>query len=331
MRKRILSIGLTTLLAGCHPGSDTGGGAVTPLHLAFVIHLEGHPQVTLKNHEQRVQVVKDISAIFEEHEALVTWEMDDTIATSVIFDDPYLADIEASGHGIGVHANLGGDPDDESFTQNDFVTALEKMKFSLESQGISVRHVSGACSHLDWPQAVSEAGYAFYSGGVTYCLQSLPTELRPLPHDECTQPSACHDVFPRLLWRRMHPWRADPDNWTQHDASGDLVIMPAMLDSLFGLDEGSRGEDVGVSRGDPILNERDIAALLKHVDRASLRAKPERLNTFVIQWSMGPVFDEDFLHLLLESFEPRRADGRVVWSTMPRIYDSYLEWEQGRL
>ena len=330
MRKRIPAIGLTLLLASCHLGMETGAqGPVTPLYFAFVIHLEGPPELTLEDHERRVQVVEDISAVFEEHDASATWEVHDTISSSEIFGDPYLADIEARGHGIGVHADLGGDPDDETFTQDVFVSSLEDMRLSLESQGVTVRHVSGSCSHLDWPSAVSRAGYAFYSGGVTYCLESLPPDLRPAPPEECPRPSACHDLFPRALWRRMHPWHADPDNWTQHDQSSDLVIMPAMLNEVFTLGEESRPEHAGAEN--PIFNEQDIEALLEHLDRASLRANPERLNTFVIQWSIGRPVDEELLHLLLDGVEPYRADGRVVWSTMPRIYDAYLEWERGGL
>jgi hypothetical protein len=328
--KRISAIGLTLLLASCHPGSDTGAlGSVTPLHLAFVIHLEGHPEVTEENHERRTQVVDGISAIFEEHDAAATWEVHDTIDSSVFYDDPYLAEIEARGHAVGVHADLGGDRDDESFTQDEFISALEDMRLSLEWQGVRVRHVSGACSHLDWPSAVADAGYAFYSGGVTYCLESLPPALRPPPLEDCPKPSACHDPFPRALRGRMHPWRPDPDNWTQHDESSDLVILPAMLNELDALGEEHQSEHAEANK--PSLDERDVIALLEEVERASLRANPERLNTFIIQWSMGSVIEEELLHLLLENIEPYRADGRVVWSTMPEIYDTYLEWEQGWL
>ncbi len=320
------AIGLVLLLASCHPGLDSGAqGLVTPLHFAFVIHLEGHPSVTQVNHDQRVQAVQDISAIFEEHDALASWEVHDTIASSRIFDDPYLADIQARGHGVGVHADLEAASDDENFTLDDLVSTLETLRVSLESQGVTVRHVSGACSPLDWPSAVSQAGYAFYSGGVTYCLESLPPELRPLPLQQCPKPSACHDPYPRAMWRRMHPWRADPENWTQHDPSSDLVIMPAMLNDLFALHEQTRDGYDGT--GHYSLDEQDIVALLGHIERASLRTNPKRLNTFVLQWSMGQDIDEDLLHLLLESLEPYRADGRLVWSTMPGLYDAYLEWE----
>ncbi len=318
---------IALLLAACHPAEDSGSWApVTPLYFAFVIHLEGHPGDSEENHDRRTQVVKDTSRIFEEHDAKVTWEVHDTIYSSVIFDDPYLSKIEARGHGIGVHADLAGGFDDESLTQEQFVTSLEDMRHSLVSQEVTVRHVSGACSLLDWPSAVFEAGYSFYSGGVDYCLMSLPPELRPAGL-ECERPSECHHLYPHARRARMHPWRADPDNWTLHDETGDLVIMPAMVNAVASLHEDRQPD----FEGDARFTKGDIEVLLEELELAIHHTDPERVNTFMVQWSVGPRINEPLLRLLLERIQPYRDDGRVLWSTMPRIYDTYLDWEQGEL
>jgi len=304
----------------CTNGTEGDGwclGASPKLYVGLMVHLEGRPTNTLIRHIGNRDAILAYADIFDEYGAKPTWEAKEQLASCIEFDDPYFLGLQARGHGVGVHADLGGSLT-LPYTQEEFVTDLIFKKVQLESQGVTVRHTSGICSHLDWQAAAVDAGFQFTTGLVSYCVLSLPEELRPEAYADCTSPAICHDLFPEDMESRMHPWRGDMDNWMLHDPDGPLVNLTAAIEGLIHLvDESS----------EPTFTEQDVDAYFTLLDEALTLARPNEVNVFYLSWSYGSELDTTVLRSWLSRLNAYVEDGRVEWKSLPEVYDLYLTWE----
>jgi hypothetical protein len=148
--------------------------------------------------------VREYASLFEKYGAKLTLESKELTDGILRWGDNVLLEMEQRGHGIGVHADIGGQ---RNYDCRRFADDLRARKEQLESLGVTVRHVSGICSHCDWVTAAADAGYLFTTGQVAYCVMSLPPEQHPPEYCDCPSPAACHDPFPTDLADRLHPWR----------------------------------------------------------------------------------------------------------------------------
>ena len=303
--------------------SDSGSDADAPvLHLGVMVHLEGHDVSAPAAYEDYKQQIFDTADIFEAHDAVLTWEVKEQIHACEALDDPFFAELEQRGHGVGVHADAGGVPAPGE-TWQDLSDTLFVLKSKLEGQGVSVRHVSGYCSPLDWVRAVVEAEYGFVTGGVAYCLMCLPEDQIPAPYADCANPAECHDPYPTAMIDRMHPWTMRVgEPWIEDHADGELVYLPAAVEGLPYLAEIENGEDTA----DVEFASDDVEVYLEKLQEALANLDPDRVNFFYAAWSFGKAMPESFAEEWLSAIDPYVEAGRVEWKTLPEMYDIFVEW-----
>ncbi len=288
------------------------------LYIGLMVHLEAHPSTTRAEHETYRDQIMSYADLFDEFGAKPTWEAKEPIVDCIRYNDPYLKVLENRGHGVGVHADLGGNPGID-LTLEQMTSELAEKRVELAWQGVSVRHVSGICSHLDWVQAALDAGYEFVTGVVDYCTQSIRPVPEPYAH--CTSASECHDPYGSTMADRMHPWRARTSLWTQPDPGGELIILPSATVGLPHLEP-----DPGVAR----LTMGDVDQYMINLEEALALVEPTQVNTFFLLWSYGPALNQAVMREWLTRIEPYIAEGTVAWKTLPEMVDTYLAWERAQ-
>ncbi len=299
---------------------DSSGSPV--LYLGMMVHLEGWKDEA-QNEErfnQHVSLMREYASLFETYGAKLTWESKEVTEGVIQWGDNVLKEMEERGHGIGVHADTGGQRnyDCSQFNQDLFVK-----KKQLESLGVTVRHASGVVSHCDWVAAMLDAGYEFTTGMVAYGVMSLPEEMRPQEYRDCPNPSSCHDVYPEALEERIHPWRMNSGlDWIEHDPAGKLVMLPAS-NGLACFDEARNN-----SGCDQDFSQADIDLFFQELDQAIAIIDPGQVNMYYVGWSLGKALDKDLMEAWLQRIQPYVAAGKVEWKTLPEMYDAYLAWEK---
>jgi len=339
------------LLVGCKDDNSCGDGVCEGienkncpqdcvssdgvLYLGFMLHLEGwdrepEDEDYFRDHAAAARTMADV---FEERGAKVTFEArPEFVQGCVNWDDNVLKELYERGHGIGVHADVGGNPN-EGLTQEEFVNTIASLKVGMEDLlGYEVRHVSGTCSDLDWVNAGIDAGYEFTTGNVAYCVMSMPYENRPDEFKECITPRECHDAFPVDLKDRLHPWRmSSGENWVEHDEDGELVILPAgNLIKGFGPRtpeeiELKMGPKSNLQSSGSYLDEGDIDVFIESLGEAVALSEEGKTNIYYVAWSIGhPLIDEEAFDYFFEQIQPFIDSGQVEWKTLPEMYDAYV-------
>jgi hypothetical protein len=293
------------------------------VYLGLMVHLEGWKDHTDRDRfERHAELVRLYADLFERYGAKLTLESKEMTEGILTWGDNVLAEMENRGHGIGVHADIGGQ---RNYECANFVNDLRRERIQLEKLGVQVRHVSGNTSHCDWVEATIKAGYEFTTGNVAYSVMSMPPESRPEAYRDCPDPSHCHQTFPEALEDRLHPWRtSDGRAWLTHDPDGQLVILPSSQVLPCMAEEIEGGEFRGC-----IFDDRDLELFEQELKRAIALADPEGFNQFYVAWSLGEPLDEQMTERWLKLVQPYVQSGEVVWATLPEIYDAYLIWEAG--
>lgn len=294
------------------------------LYLGIMVHLEGwDDDRDQESFERHASLIREYADLFERYGAKLTLESKELTDGSIRWGDNVLLEMEQRGHGIGVHADIGGSL---SYDCDRFTPDLRAERVQLESLGVRVRHVSGNTSHCDWVTATINAGYKFTTGTVAYNVMSMPEETRPEEYRHCPTPSKCHEIFPPDLDDRLHPWRAmDGSNWLTHDPEGGLVIL-ASDGGLNCLQEELEG---GVT-SPCVFNMDDVLYTKTRIDEALALVSNSEVNFIYFSWSLGKALDPEILESWLETIKPYVDEGKVSWATLPEIYDEYLVWEQSK-
>jgi hypothetical protein len=276
------------------------------LNFGIMVHLEGWNDENNKaSFEQHAQLIRDYAAIFESYGAKLTWESKEATDGALRWGDNVLLEMQQRGHGVGVHADIGGQ---KNYDCGNFSTDLAAEKKQLESLGVNVRHVSGIVSHCDWVKAASDAGFLFSTGNVAYGVMSMPVKNRPAQYRNCQTPSACHDVFPAELESRIHPWRMNSGaDWLTDDPEGKLVNIPS-----------SGGLCILDKAGDQACDE-----FFSELDKAIALAQPGQVNTYYVSWSLGKPADEAKLKAWLQRIDSFVKSGKLAWKTLPEMYAAY--------
>jgi len=294
------------------------------LHLGIMVHLEGWSDDTDEARFQKhAQLMREYADLFEAYGAKLTWESKEVTDAIVRWGDNVLLEMEQRGHGIGVHADIGGQRD---YDCDRFTAALREEREQLASLGVTVRHVSGFVSHCDWVTAAAEAGYQFTTGQVAYAVMSMPEELRPPQYRKCPTPSRCHNTFPADLADRIHPWRMKSGaNWLTHDPAGQLVLLPSSQVLPCTMEETTGAEIKGCGHN---FTQADVDSFFEQLEQAIALAEPGNVNIFYVAWSLGSQLDRSLLRACLSGIVPYVQSGQVQWATLPEMYDIYLRWEE---
>lgn len=293
------------------------------LYVGIMVHLEGWgDDINEIKFERHVQLIREYASLFETYGAKLTLESKEVTDGIHTWGDNVLLEMEQRGHGIGVHADVGGN---RNYDCSKFSTELAELKLNLESLGVTVRHVSGITSHCDWVTASIDAGYLFTTGGVAYSVSSLPIELRPEEFRFCKAPSECHQPYPTELSQRLHPWRVNSgEDWIYSDPDGRLVLLPSTGGLVYMAEETDFPYDPA---NEGSFTQEDIDAFTEQVEEALTMLDPAQINTYYVSWSLGQPLDTVILEEWLKQIEPYIQSGQMEWKTLPEMYDLFIEWE----
>lgn len=280
----------------------------TVLYLGVMIHLEGwHDDKDQAKFEQHARLVREYASLFETYGARLTWESKEFTDGSIKWGDNVLLEMQERGHGVGVHADIGGQQD---YDCTRFTPDLRAEKKQLESLGVTVLHLSGNTSHCDWVTASAEADYVFTTGQVAYSVMSMPEEMRPPEFKNCPTPVKCHDVFPTELEDRIHPWRMNSGaDWTI-SSSGPLVML--------------------AESGPAPENLADIDGFILDLEEALALVEPGKVNIYYVGKSIGSPFDTEVVEQWLQRVQPYVETGQVKWATLPEMYEAFVAWENNQ-
>ncbi|MEI8257353.1 MAG: hypothetical protein WCJ30_16890 [Deltaproteobacteria bacterium] len=298
-----------------------------PLQFGIMVHLEGWPDMMdVNQYNLNIQRLRAYGQLFASHGARMTLEAHQELTAQVTMrNDTVYRDMEAMGHAMGVHADVGYDPTG-SVTQADLVAELTTRKASLSALGVMSTGVSGVCSRLDWVSAIADAGYLFATGVVGYCFQSMPAAERPAEYRMCASPAACHQTFPATIAGQIHPWRMHSGaDWTSDSPAGHVVIMPSGGGMNCAYEDAT---NPGTSSTMCSYTDEDNATLLANLRAAMAAQDPGQVNAYYVAWSFGTAYDIARLERWLVSIDPLVASGQVVWRTIPQMYGSYVDWER---
>jgi hypothetical protein len=307
--------------ADCGRQESTAAPKSTVLYYGIMVHLEGWNDAGRREQfDAHADLVRRYAALFEKYGARLTLESKEFTDGCIAWGDNVLKEMEERGHGIGVHADIGGEKDVDC---DEFTPLLKERKQALESLGVRVRHASGIVSSCDWVTAAADAGFQFTTGTVAYALNSLRADLIPAGF-HCTNPAACHQSYPFDLAGRMHPWRMNTgEDWILPSENGRLVILP----SGGGLTCAAEEADPAKSFTQCNFEAADIDALISELEQVLALVEPGKFNMYYISWSLGKELDDSLLEQFLQRVKTYVDGGRVQWKTLPEMYDLYVAWE----
>jgi hypothetical protein len=288
------------------------------LYIGIMVHLEGWDDEKDEGQFRRhAELVRETTDLFESYGAVLTWESKELTDGSIRWGDNVLLEMQQRGHGVGVHADIGGQ---RNYACRRFADDLRAEKAQLESLGVRVIHVSGTVSHCDWVTASLEAGFQFTTGVVAYGLMSIPEAMRPAQYRECDSPAVCHHAYPPDLADRLTPWRAESgEDWITPIADGGLVIIPSggglacMAEERASTESATRCE----------FTEEDIAASIRELEEAVSDVEAGRVNTYYVSWSLGNPLDPGLLAEWLGAIQPYVQSGQVQWVSLVDMYELY--------
>jgi len=301
---------------------DGDGGAAwaaaNPVYVSVTVHLEGWEVERFDAYRNYVGKLRERADLFEAWGAKLTLEDRNLSAGTVLWGDNVLLEMQARGHAVGLHADLGSADD---YTTEQFTLDLNRRRERVESLGLTVRHTSGICSFTDWVTAAADAGLEFSSSVIEYCLQSLPPLARPTEYRYCRHPSACHDTWPPELEGRLHPRTvADGETWDEDDPEGPFSLLTS-TGEIRCLAETAAGE---VSATSCPFNHQDITIFIDQLEAAiDIAEETGEVTQLHPTWSFGEGLGLDMLEDWLEAIDAYVVSGHVVWETAPAIYDIY--------
>jgi hypothetical protein len=298
------------------------------VYFGFMVHLEGwdnemNMQLKFNAHAGEARKLADI---FEDYGAKVTFEASpEFVEGCIAWGDNVLQELHDRGHGIGVHADKGYYPPNSNYTLNQFTSEIREMRENMEHiVDFKVQHVSGICSDLDWAKAAIDAGYVFTTGGVGYCAQSMPVNMRPSEYRVCKNPAQCHGNMPIDMRDRINPWRISTakGDWTVDDPNGKLVNL-ASDGGIKNLYEETL--DPSQTHGDYEYSDEDINVVVEKVEKAISLSDASKVNIIYFALSIGAAdVDSHFYAKMFKALEPYVNAGKLEYKTMNEMYEEYI-------
>jgi hypothetical protein len=291
-----------------------------------MVHLEGWEDgMNEAKFRRHAALLREYATLFEKYGAKLTLESKEMTVGAIQWHDNVLLEMENRGHGIGVHADVGGRMKD---TLPKMKLNLANMKSQLESLKVQVRHVSGIVSHCDWVTAAADTGFEFVTGVVSYALLSLPEEKRPIVIPAGARPGEFHQAYPFTIEGRLHAWRAENgSNWIDDNHNGDLVIIPSGEGLAYSYEESQGNAELGGNQNFTIEDidafEQELNTILEYIESD----KSTQPYTYYLSWSFGKALDKKLMEKWLQMVDKYVASGKVQWKTIPEMYDDYIEWE----
>jgi len=288
------------------------------LHFTVMVHLEGWEDgMNESKFLRHAELVREYADLFEKYGAVMTLESKEFTTGCINWNDNVLLEMQERGHGIGVHADIGGN---KRTTQAEMNVGILEMKQELLSLDVTVRHISGVCSDKDWVTACLNAGFEATTVSVSYGLWSLDESIRPDGFVPYENPGEGHAPYPWDASLSVLPWYADSgSDWIFPKDSG-LLIIPSGI-ALTAAYENASGDSDGA--GTFVLDEKDIDIWRQTLDEVLVYTDSGVVNTYYAAYSLGSPMDIIVLEQWLALIDEYVQDGRIVWSTIPEMIDLY--------
>ncbi len=244
-------------------------------------------------------------------EPRITFELSaDFVGGVALNASSFVTDMASRGHGIGVHADIGGQG---YLDLADFTLALVEQRDALEALGVDVVHVSGICSPSQWVEAAINAGFDATTGMVEFCLSSYPGAYPMTCGDAANE---CHGAAVTDWEHKLHPWRTSTStDWLTHDDAGELLLVAGES----GTGVHCMSEHAAGSTGRCRTDDADIPELISLIDEFVAAREPGRLNVLTLSWSIGGPpsagFADDLFAAVASSFDATE----LAWATLPEI------------
>jgi hypothetical protein len=280
---------------GYQEEDDPGGEAVFDAHVAAILGLADDADGGDGVDPDEPRLTFELSPIF--------------VNATEMWGSDIISQLDARGHGVGVHADLGGQG---YLDRTDFTNQLIGMREAIEAQGVDVVHVSGICSPSEWVEAAIDAGFTATTGMVEFCHSSYPGNY-PLPCGDAA--NECHGMAVTDWEHLIHPWHTSTSaDWLTDDPAGALLLVANGGSSVSCLREDAAGATcagVGES-GDVDELETLLREFIGHREAGEV-------NALTLSWSVGRPPTAGFADELFAVVETYVAAGQVLWATMADI------------
>lgn len=335
---KLWSLLLVLLALGCDdqtgmpPSPDAAEPpALGPVQVMLAVHIEGFRDEAMNadSFGRHVERVEDMRVVLERHGIIANLE---------VRTDQFLAGVEnhgsdilqtwlAAGHGVEVHADLGGNHDNTMRLTRELGEHLQAMR----DYGLEPTSVSGLCSEADWVGAAAHHSVRLVDGLVDYCLKSLPPENLPPEYSwvlDCTNPADCHDgVFGEELERSITPWRPlSADNWLVPGGDASMPIL--LVDGPWNGGLKCIAEPPNTPGSDCTLDMEDADVFDRGLDEVLAAREPGQFYGFIIGgFSIGAEVDTAGLDTVAAYLATEVQLGNIEFVTARQMVDRYEAWE----
>ncbi|MBM3151241.1 MAG: hypothetical protein FJZ96_03400 [Chloroflexi bacterium] len=309
-----------------------------PLFLTTMTHMEGNwdddtQELVFLNHVEKLRYGMTLA---EEYDAILTVESEKPFArANDIWDLNIMAEVEARGHGVGTHCDIGFKT--PPTTAEEYSTQFANNKALVDALVGAEDNLgcSGGGSVNDWAIAASLAGFKYIDGLVSMHYLSMPLENRPssLWTDDFIRSGNHHYNAPEDLYQRIYLYGvADAQDFVA-DPDPVIVISSGELGLLQAIAE--QGRETGGTGGDDkdyILDQADVDALVDvilEVDRNRDRSKVAKLCPYLPANIFVPE-NETVLRYFFSEMQTLAEQGIITWASQRQVYEAYLDWNNLR-
>ena len=302
-----------------------------PIQVIMSTHIEGwnNDATNAEAFAQHVARTEVLRTVLEDNGIMNNWEIrpDQFLAGVVNHESDILEQWQNSGHAVEIHADLGGDHDNDERLS----TELGEYIAAFNAAGLNVTSASGMCSEADWVSAASENGLKMVDGIVEYCLKSMPPENLPSEYawiEDCTTPSDCHTgVFHHDLERSMTPWRPiSAENWVMPGGNNSMPII--LGGGPWNGTLACMAEDAGIKGDDCVRDLEDTLVFDSGLQDMLAARQPGVFYGFIIgAASIGGSVNESGMRILVEYLAGQVEVGNIEFITAEQFVSRYEHWE----
>ena len=336
------SLFILTAFAGCDSQSTAGLNTVNyepevidnnldlnfetyPIYFTTMTHMESN----FKDDENEdlfllhVDQIRWAIKLFDEYGVKLTIESEQSFATANSkWDLNILKEVVDSGHGVGTHADFGGQ--EKRIPVNRYTMLFEENKTLIDDLvgEENNKGVSGGQGQNNWLQAAADAGFKYMDGVVGFAMLAIPEEERPANWtDEYIRETGYHDSIPLDLEDRIYPFGlADLEDF-EPDNNSILTISDGGIGEISSMYEGRSTCSTKCE-----LAKNDIDEIFKIIDEAITLHDPSELAKLNIHIPLLTFAEdnEEILRYFLKGLKSYQEEGVIEFATQLGAYEAYM-------
>ncbi len=301
----------------------------SPLYITTMTHMESNlkDDVDEELFRKHAADIRWAMNLFDEYGAKLTIESEQSFATAnTAWGDNVLADVIAQGHGVGTHADFGGNSR-IMLTLAELTTAFKENKALIDTLVGSENNygVSGGTGPTDWVLGASAAGFHYMDGVTGFGYLAMDESERPTGWDDGHIRNATyHDPIPVDFAERIYPLQLADATDLEDDEGAVLTVMGGDIGELSSLAEGR-----STCFPDCTFDADDIAVVEASILEASEirdHSRFAKINMH-IPLTLLTTRNETLLREFLSMIKTYVDDGTIIWSTQKGAYEAFVEWE----